>query len=827
MEGVSLDRNGGERVDGSAAPAHLSSAQGPQGRLRRQLWLGLGCVVLLCAVAAARWPLRDMVVPWDSKNQFFVFFRFMASSIHAGSTPFWNPYEYAGFPSIADPQSLIFAPAFVIWAIFDPAPSLFAFDLLVYAHLLVGGLAMVAYGHRRAWPISASVLAAVVFMFGGAASGRLMHVGVITVYGLFPLAVLWLEETIERNSFRAAMGLGVVAAMIALGRSQVPLLLCFSLAAVLIGAIATAPRPLRFLAARAPALLIALVAFVAVAAVPMLLTLQFASLSNRPAIDLETALRSSLYPLNFANFFAPDIFGSLRPLNAGDWGPAYSTRPAIDSTDRAFNYLFAGTFTALLFVWHGLMGARIVARGRRVFACIAAFAVLYAIGRYSPFFPVLFRYLPGIDLFRRPVGATFLFNLALAYLAGHLVADHVRAGAPKLTRLALLAGVTLVGGLLAWAVEFSALRSRGVDAFAQIAFAAPAYLGLIALLILPRSRLGRSRAAMVAVAFAAVELIVNNVASQLNAEPRANYAMLEKPTPQASRIVQTIADDMRVNAPNRARPRVEILGLGGPWQNAAMLYDLEATNGYNPLRIGSYDRLVDPGESTWEAVKRRYPNSFRGYDCLLARMLGLEYVVLDRPIDRLPNHPRRAHAIAILSGPDVWIYRLPRAQPRVSIETRVEIADAGRLLAEGAFPDNLSPAETIVDAADSLSQRYLPDFSKRTATAKISAWRPDRVEIEVNASAPAILTLHDLWYPGWEVYVDGVQKSVLRSNLLFRGVELPAGARHVEFVYRPLSFINLRAAFLSAWRSATHALDAHRKPSGADAPIADFGLHPV
>ena len=34
------------------------------------------------------------------------------------------------------------------------------------------------------------------------------------------------------------------------------------------------------------------------------------------------------------------------------------------------------------------------------------------------------------------------------------------------------------------------------------------------------------------------------------------------------------------------RPRVEIVGLGGPWQNVAMVRSLEAVNGYNPLRIG-------------------------------------------------------------------------------------------------------------------------------------------------------------------------------------------------------------------------------------------------
>ena len=39
---------------------------------------------------------------------------------------------------------------------------------------------------------------------------------------------------------------------------------------------------------------------------------------------------------------------------------------------------------------------------------------------------------------------------------------------------------------------------------------------------------------------------------------------------------------------------MEVVGVSGPWQNLAMTRGLEATNGYNPLRIGWYDRLVSP-----------------------------------------------------------------------------------------------------------------------------------------------------------------------------------------------------------------------------------------
>src|SRR5262245_53757674 len=129
-------------------------------------WLGAAPVAFAIAciwlLAAGHWIVTDTVVPWDAKNQFYAFFRFLASAVHAGQAPFWNPYHYGGHPSVADPQSLIFAPAFVGWAWFDPAPSMRTFDLIVYAHLLFGGLAMGAIGWRagrfrpRCWQLPSS-----------------------------------------------------------------------------------------------------------------------------------------------------------------------------------------------------------------------------------------------------------------------------------------------------------------------------------------------------------------------------------------------------------------------------------------------------------------------------------------------------------------------------------------------------------------------------------------------------------------------------------------------------------------------------------------------
>src|SRR5262245_37998919 len=259
-------------ADAEGVPTTIAVRAPSKGVAR--LMATFGVVSGLWLLAASRWIVTDTVVPWDAKNQFYAFFRFLASAIHAGDTPFWNPYHYGGHPSVADPQSLIFAPVFVAWAWLDPAPSMRAFDLIVYAHLLLGGLAVVAMGRRAGWPVPASVLAAAVFMLGGPASGRLQHTGIILSYAMLPPALLLMSVALERSSVLAAAAFGAVTAVMALGRNHEALLLCFVLAAVLVGEIAGAPRRGDWLKQRGPVLATMAVTATALLALPLLLTLQ-------------------------------------------------------------------------------------------------------------------------------------------------------------------------------------------------------------------------------------------------------------------------------------------------------------------------------------------------------------------------------------------------------------------------------------------------------------------------------------------------------------------------------------------------------------------------
>jgi hypothetical protein len=757
-----------------------------------RLAIAVGFVTAVWLAAVSRWIVRDAVVPWDSKNQFYAFFRFLAASLRAGEWPLWNPYHYGGHPSVADPQSLVFAPVFVAWGMLDPAPTMRAFDLVILAHLLAGGLAIAIMGWRMRWPIPSSVLAAVLFMFGGAASGRLQHSGIILSYSLFPVALLLLQLALERRSLWSAIGFAIMAAGVALGRNQTALLLCVLLAAAALAEILGSTQPVRYLRERSIVLTTMAVAGSALLMVPMLLTLQFAQLSNRPAESLDNALRGSLHPANLATLMVANIFGT----HGSYWGPGAATLPEIALTDDSENYLFVGVVPILLLLWFGIVGGGAWRRGRRLMTCTLAITCLFMLGRYTPFYGLAFRFLPGIDLFRRPTDASFLFGIALALLAGHGLTDYVREGLPRfrpfMTGVAASAVIAVVGS----AVIFSARTGHALDAAREALVATAVMLVAVAILLGARRRQARIVAATLVTFLGVAELLWWNTASRLNAESRSNYAVLEAPTGAEANAIALLENAIVVDHQRGVRPRVEVVGLGGAWQNLAMVRGWEATNGYNPLRIGLYDRLVSPGEENWSAFYRRFPPSFDNYDCTLARALSLTYLVMGQSLDKLPGLRTPPATELLLPGPPIWIYRLPGAMPRALLYRRSEGDVAGAMQNPSA---DLSTIDTQI-AYDRLIS--LPS-SEDPGVVKIESSSPSKVELVTTSTADSLLVLHDLYYPGWIAEVDGKPAAMLRAALLFRAVVVPAGSHRVAFRFEPFALSSLRAALTGSGRRVT------------------------
>jgi hypothetical protein len=171
--------------------------------------------------------------------------------------------------------------------------------------------------------------------------------------------------------------------------------------------------------------------------------------------------------------------------------------------------------------------------------------------------------------------------------------------------------------------------------------------------------------------------------------------------------------------------------------------------------------------------------------------------VLDRPIEKLPRHFPHLSGVKLLYGSgQMWVYRLNTSSPRVYVASHVIPVESEVVLDQEELPEFDRTTEALIDeeSAESLKGNYTQQTEASPGQAKIVSYGRNAVTIDVTTDHSGVLVLHDIFYPGWEVSVDGERRPLLRANLLFRGVEVGAGHHRVDFKFDPLSFDNLLAA---------------------------------
>lgn len=79
----------------------------------------------------------------------------------------------------------------------------------------------------------------------------------------------------------------------------------------------------------------------------------------------------------------------------------------------------------------------------------------------------------------------------------------------------------------------------------------------------------------------------------------------------------------------------------------------------------------------------------------------------------------------------------------------------------------------------------LPPDAKPGTVAVLAPESNTKVRIALDGTSKGILVLADAFFPGWEAVIDGKPGRVVPVDLLYRGVEVPAGTKEVIFQYNP------------------------------------------
>ena len=732
------------------------------------------------AVICWPWLTGQVTIPWDAKGQFHQFAAFLAQSLARGESPFWNPYVFLGHPQIADPQSLIFAPPFLLLALFAPDPSFRAVDTFTLLMLLFGAGGVLLYGRDRGWHAAAGVVAAFAFMFGAAAGWRIQHVGQILSLAYLPWALVMLDRAILRASIPCGALSGFFAAMMLLGPDQVAFLGAFALLVLALGRLSQLPGGWAEFRRAAPPLLAGAVVGAVVVTVPTLFVLAFADDSNRAMISLDDAYLGSMHPSSLLTFGISNLYGTIGP-GEDYWGAPSRHWPYIVKSYLARNManVYMGVLPAIGIV--ALLASPAGWSRRKAVIALSFLAMIaYALGRYTPVFHLFYTFIPGTDLFRRPADSLFLAGTMGAYLAGYGIDRLLRPGArlDPFQRVALAAmALMCLGGGISMAIWLGKL-AQVWPVIALAGLSALAGFGLLRLAQAPR---------LAASPLLVTALIAGAMTADFrwNLRPNDSTGLLPreygalKPNTRNETVAYLKA--IVVQQGDR-RDRVELTALGFEWPNLGMVHRLENTLGYNPLRLGYFSKATGAGDHAAGFDQHVFSKLFPSYRSPLANLMGLRFVVLGVPIDKVDRSMATDPLPMVFRSLHGYVYENKEALPRVFVARSAVVADPDAIIASGEWPSTDFRALSSVEATEAALPKDAPP-----ATATLERYRNTRIDIRVEAPGGGLLVLNDVWHPWWQAEVDGNPVPVLRTNAIFRGVVLPPGAKRVTFVFRPIS----------------------------------------
>ncbi len=722
---------------------------------------------------------------------FYGFAAALRRVVAAGSWPLWNPYVAFGQSFVANPQwELLYPPT---WALLVLRPEVY-YTAFVAGHVLLSGMGMYALGRRLDLGRAASFVAAAAWIAGGP------FVSLANLWHHFAGAA-WLPWTLlaEERALRAPSGrtVGLWAAAVGgqlLAGSGDMAVMTALLAAALALTHATRDRRWRPVLSSLAA---AYVGGFALASAQWLPTIEMARRSVRTHLPPDLLSAWSAHPWTLVETVWPVGFKDL-PLAAA------ATARLFDGREPFLYSLYLGLAAS------GLVAAALAGPShpwRRLLVWSLVLALAFALGRHLPLHAVLVRALPPLAAVRYPVKAMTLVAFAWALLAGlglraweengrtRKRVTLAAAGALVVTTGAVVYGLRLISGVaagpLAGWLDVSAPGAPALLGGMATRLATAGALGAL-LLVLTLARMTRLRlpwsalaAAIVAADLAAANVSVNRTAPPDALSASSPIAEVARPDGHQRLYVVDYSLDHRIRevverGPHALRPEL----AGRPWAMTiayrAYLYPtLLGTLGIE----SSYDR---DQQAFYPLAQARLQDFFLAAEGSPEQVRLLERAGVGRVVSL---HDQGFESLALLArvpGPfrgDIRVFGVPHALPRVYAVTGAEVVDGPAALERFASASFDAARSVILPTGAPVAPAESP------ADATIVEWSADRSRIRAELPRDGWLVTVDAYDPGWRATVDGRPAEVVRANVAFRAVAVPAGRHVVALAFRPPSVL--------------------------------------
>lgn len=712
----------------------------------------------------------------DLALQFIPWRQFGFEQIRAGNFPLWNPHIFGGTPYFAGFQSALLYPPNWLHLIL---PAGVAINWIIAIHVFCAGYFTCLWCRRRDISIGGSILAGMMFMFCGPYfmhiyAGHLPHLAAMV---WAPLILLSLDGLADGGQWRwVLLGSIAVTMQILAGHPQYVYYTSMALA-IYVALRINRRHGIRLVAG------FFLIYFVgaALSAVQLLPGIALNAESVRGTrTAYEFASTFALLPRNLITLLAPGFFGSV-PMNSDAqsfvsyWGAGY-----------LWEMCLFFSLTGLVLALFGAIAGRIPGKWSAV--GMVGVALLFALGRHTPVYRLMYEYVPQYGALRGTVKFAYLGVLFVALLAG-CGFDAMRQTRRVAWALPSAVFVGCVVALLfawwiarssaqgadgAWgsslqslAAKYSAARelfTHRVEEYRQDDFIRvtgrtaarslcwAAVVGTAILVIAIASRF-RSIARYGFILLAVVELFAFARSTRATLDFAAATAL---PAPWRQPVAQLAKDERLLTVP-------------ATYANLGMSLGFDNLAGYDPGVLRRYAELIHASQDVDPLLATQYL-PFRRVSPAMFRMLRCGLVCFDptqapiRLADPLP--------VAILVG--YWV--VPQSRD----------ARFAYLLKE-----NFDPRVAVVLESD--PGISLSDASAAGGSVEILAMTPNLVELRARLARPAILLITNNFADGWRVrsYSPSPPQAaytLVPANHTLQGIPLHAGDHHLRLEYAPAPF---------------------------------------
>jgi hypothetical protein len=205
-------------------------------------------------------------------------------------------------------------------------------------------------------------------------------------------------------------------------------------------------------------------------------------------------------------------------------------------------------------------------------------------------------------------------------------------------------------------------------------------------------------------------------------------------------FLQFNSKDNRVYSPSYSLP-----------QQTAAIYHLELADGIDPLQLTSYVDYMDTATGipnlsysvTLPPFSSGNPNTDNMYyqpNLKKLGMLNVQHIVSEYPLQSTFG----MRLVKIIDG--TWIYLNEFKYPRAWVQKEIN----------GIFK-----TDTIISLSSSPNAIY------------------------IKADGPGLLVSSELYFPGWQVFVDGKKETIIPFEGVLRGVLLQRGRHEISFLFIP------------------------------------------